>query len=264
MKIFQVDAFATELFKGNPAAVMPLDDWLSDETLQALAAENNVSETVFFVPDGDGFAIRWFTPTVEVPLCGHATLASAFVLFEKLGWRKPEITFSTRWRGNLTVRRGRDGLIVLDFPATPCKQAVIPDELQGLIGVRPLEVMKVGGSDLVAVLPTVKAVRELDFDIRGVLRLGVNGLIVTAEAGEDDGFDFACRYFLPGDGIPEDPVTGYAHTILVPLWAKRLGRTDLVSRQVSRRGGTLYCRHLGERVEIAGHGVLYMEGTVHL
>lgn len=263
--LYQVDAFADQLFKGNPAAVMPLDAWLPDETLQVLAAENNLSETAFFVPEGDGYAIRWFTPSTEVPLCGHATLASAYVLFNELGHVGDTIVFSTRERGQLTVRRGEGGQIILDFPASKTRSAVMPELMTRTIGTRGLEVARVkDDEDMLVVVDSPDHVRTMVPSHAGIYNMKLRGLVVTAEAGPDDGCDFVCRYFAPGYGIPEDPVTGSIHTFLVPFWSKRLGRSELVSHQVSARGGVLHCRDLGERIEIAGTGILYMKGEVFL
>lgn len=264
LPLFQVDAFTTEPLKGNPAAVMPLDTWLPDDTMQALAAENNLSETAFFVPHEEGYAIRWFTPTCEVQLCGHATLASAFVLFEYLAYGEESVRFYTRERGVLDVHQGEGRRLIMDFPSGTTKAAVIPEAMDRVLGARPLEVHKVGTDDFLVVLDSPRVVRTLTPNVAAFGRLNAKGVMVTAEAGRDDGCDFVVRYFAPGHGIAEDPVTGSIHTYLVPFWAKRLGRRDLVSRQVSARGGVLYCRDLGERTEIAGDAVLYMEGRVTL
>lgn len=265
LPLFQVDAFTDTVLKGNPAAVMPLDAWLPDATLQALAAENALSETAFIVPDGDGgYAIRWFTPLCEVPLCGHATLASAFVLFEHLGFTGDVLRFSTRERGVLEVRRGPGGRIVMDFPAGPLKRALMPEGLDRLLGARPLEAVKMGADDLIVVLDSAERVRTLAPHLQHLPHFKLRGLLVTAEAAPEDGADIVCRYFAPGYGIAEDPVTGSVHTFLVPFWAPRLGKAEIVSRQVSARGGTLYCRDLGERTEIAGDAVLYLRGEVRL
>lgn len=263
--IYQVDAFTDHVFRGNPAAVMPLKEWLPEETMQALAAENNLSETAFFVPEGDGYAIRWFTPVTEVPLCGHATLASSFVLFNQLGHKGNEIRFYSRERGTLVVRRGEDGMIVLDFPGSPIKPVVIPELMHRAIGMRPLETARVkGDEDFLVVVESAQAVRTMELSYPALYNMKAKGIVVTAEAGPGDECDFVCRYFAPGWGLPEDPVTGSIHTFLVPFWSKRLGRSDLVSHQVSERGGVLRCRHLGDRVEMAGRGVLYMTGEVTL
>lgn len=266
--IFQVDAFTDRPLAGNPAAVIPLQEWLPEDTMLAVAAENNLSETAYFVPHGDGYAIRWFTPVCEVPLCGHATLASAYVLFNELGFGGDEIRFDTRQRGTLNVRRGAGGRIVMDFPSGESKPSLVPDALWPVLGARPMEVHKIekaGERDLLVVLESAEAVAELAPHLSRFGEVdGARGIIVTAKADEGADHDFVCRYFAPGWGIAEDPVTGSIHTFLVPFWSKRLGRTDLVSRQVSKRGGILYCKDRGDRTEIAGDGVLYMKGQVTL
>ncbi len=262
---FQVDAFTTRPLAGNPAAVMPLESWLPDETMQAIAQENNLSETAFFVREAEGvYAIRWFTPQLEVPLCGHATLASSFVLFEQLGYGGKTITFRTRERGDLIVRREADGRIVMDFPAAKTRTSIIPEGLDRVLGARPLEVMKVKEDDLLVVLGSARSVRDLTPVLSALPRVNARGVIVTAEADDTDEADFVCRYFAPGWGIAEDPVTGSIHTWLVPFWAKRLGKDILVSHQVSPRGGVLYCRDAGDRTEIAGYGVLTVKGEFSL
>ncbi len=264
LPLFQVDAFTDRVLTGNPAAVMPLAEWLPDDLLQALAAENNLSETAFFVPDGDGHAIRWFTPSCEVSLCGHATLASAFVLFEHLGFAGDVVRFSTRERGVLEVRRDPGGRLVMDFPAGVTKRAIMPEGIERLVGGRPLEAVKMGDDDLLVVLDSAERVRTLVPRLTAFAGFKLRGMVVTAEAASEDNADIVCRYFGPGYGVPEDPATGSIHTFLVPFWAPRLGKTEIVSRQVSARGGRLYCRALGERTEIAGDAVLYLRGEVSL
>lgn len=263
--IYRVDAFTDRPLAGNPAAVMPLESWLPEETMQAVAAENNLSETAYFVREGDAYAIRWFTPTCEVPLCGHATLASSWVIFERLDPDARSIRFTTRERGDLVVTRGEAGRLVMDFPAAPTKAMIVPEGLDRLLGARSLEVHKVRDKDMLVVLDSADTVRRLSPDVSAVPRtLGISGVIVTAEADVGSGADFVCRYFAPGHGVAEDPVTGSIHTFLVPFWAKRLGKTELVSHQLSARGGVLYCRDRGERTEIAGDAVLTLEGEVIL
>jgi PhzF family phenazine biosynthesis protein len=264
LPLFQVDAFTDRVLTGNPAAVMPLAEWLPDDVLQALAAENNLAETAFFVAEGDGYAIRWFTPLCEVPLCGHATLASAFVLFTQLGFSGDVVRFTTRERGTLEVRRGPGGRLVMDFPAGATKRSIMPEGIERLIGARPMEAVKMGDDDILAVLDSADRVRTLVPRLTAFAGFKLRGLLVTAEAAPEDEANIVCRYFAPGYGIPEDPATGSAHTFLVPFWAPRLGKTEIASRQLSPRGGRLYCRHLSERTEIAGDAVLYMRGEVTL
>jgi PhzF family phenazine biosynthesis protein len=259
LPIYQVDAFADQLFGGNPAAIMPLHDWLPDRLLQLLAAENNLAETAFFVPDGDTFQLRWFTPAKEVALCGHATLASAYVIFEYLQPGRRQVTFTTRRAGPLDVSQNGD-LLTLDFPAKPAETMVAPDGLAAALGARPHAVL--GHDKLLAVFETAGEVRNLRPDFRKILALDCDGVIVTAPGY--DSFDFVSRYFAPHIGIDEDPVTGGAHCLLVPYWAKRLGKSAVVGRQVSARGGTVHGEDRGARVRLSGRAHFYMEGRVLL
>lgn len=266
---YQVDAFTNQALKGNPAAVMVLSDWLADDHLLAIAAENNLSETAFLCPEPTGseadYAIRWFTPAVEVPLCGHATLASALVVLDHLQPGRGRVVFRTREKGLLTVQKGEDGLLVMDFPASKIRPMIIPEHLDYVLGAPPLEVLRYDTNDLFVVLGSPQEVRRLAPRLAGFAQVKARGIIVTAQANRDtDGCDFVCRYFAPGWGIDEDPVTGSIHTALVPFWAKRLGREDLISHQVSLRGGILFCQHRAERTEIAGHAVLYLKGEAFL
>ena len=255
LPIYQVDAFSARIFAGNPAAVMPLETWLPDATLQAIAAENNLSETAFFVREGTGWRLRWFTPRSEVDLCGHATLATAHVMRAKLGLWSGRIAFETR-SGTLIVSEAGDKL-VLDFPAQPASPVEAPAGLAAALGVTPREVLQ--NIDLVCVLDTAQQVRALAPDIAVLARIDVRGVIVTA-AGDD--CDFVSRFFAPRAGIDEDPVTGSAHCKLIPYWSRRLGKTQLFARQVSARGGELWCEHRGKRVTMAGQAVLFLEGVV--
>lgn len=257
LDIYQIDAFASRPFEGNQAAVVPLSAWLPDATMQQIAAENNLAETAFFVPEGDGFRIRWFTPTVEVKLCGHATLASAFVLYEKLGWDAPQVAFQSL-SGPLAVAR-EDGLLTLDFPAQPGTQCDAPEALVRGLGVEPVACL--ASEDYVAVLESQQQLADLKPDFAALMELDLRGVAVTAPG---DSKDFVVRFFGPRCGIPEDPVTGSAYTQLAPYWAERLGRTHLQARQISPRGGDVYCEMAGERVKIAGSAVLFLEGKIHL
>ena len=259
LKIYQVDAFTDRTFGGNPAAVVPLREWLPDATMQAIALENNLSETAFFVPrdrenPGGGFDLRWFTPLVEVDLCGHATLGTAWVLFNRLGHAAEAATFHTR-SGPLTVTRDGDRL-VMDFPAQPPEPAEIGD-VAGALGVEPEAVL--AAPYALAVLDSEETVRAVRPDFRRVAGLDIPELIVTAP-GTD--CDFVSRFFAPTGGIDEDPVTGSAHCILIPYWAGRLGKTEMFARQVSARGGALWCALRGDRVSIAGNAAPYLEGTI--
>jgi PhzF family phenazine biosynthesis protein len=257
--IYQVDAFAGKPFAGNPAAVCILKSWFADDLLQAIAAENNLSETAFLVEAKDGFELRWFTPTTEVALCGHATLASAYVLFACRGWSGETIAFHTRRKGTLTVARQGD-LLEMDFPATPVSRIPPPDGLARALGV-PCDEIYAADEDLMVVLPDEAAVRGAAPDLAALAAIECRGIILTARGVEAD---FVSRFFAPRYGIPEDPVTGSAHCALAPFWAGRLGKTQLVARQVSKRGGELRCRSLNDRVYIAGRAILYLTGTVSL
>jgi PhzF family phenazine biosynthesis protein len=253
--IYQVDAFTGRLFAGNPAAVCPLEEWLDDATMQAIAAENNLSETAFFVRRGESFDLRWFTPAVEVDLCGHATLASAFVVFEYLDRAAEAVRFETRG-GTLTVRR-REELLAMDFPARPPQPSPPNAALATALGRAPTELWT--SPDYMAVYDSEDEVRSLAPDMQAITALGGASVMVTA-LGKDA--DFVSRFFAPACGVPEDPVTGMAHCTLTPYWAKRLGKPELHALQVSARGGELFCRDLGDRVEIAGRAVKYLEGSI--
>lgn len=257
LKLFQVDAFTDRLFSGNPAAVVPLEKWLPETTMQAMAAENNLSETAFFVKQGEGYHLRWFTPSREVDLCGHATLATAWVLWEKLGERAPLIRFETR-SGELRVTRDAKWLW-LDFPADPAQPCTAPPALVSGLGRPPREVLVAG--NFVAVYDDEEAVRSLTPDFRLLATLDNHGVIATAP-GTD--CDFVSRFFAPKFGIDEDPVTGSAHCTLTPMWAARLGRKSLRAKQISQRGGELHCQAAGERVRIGGQAVTYLAGEIDL
>jgi PhzF family phenazine biosynthesis protein len=256
---FQLDAFAAQRHAGNPAAVMVLPAFADDATLLALAAENNLSETAFLVAADDGYRLRWFTPRVEVPLCGHATLASAAVVMERLEPERDAVVFHTA-SGPLHVRRGDTGY-VMDFPMRHLTRVPPPDGLAAALGVEPLEVLADAGN-YTAVLDSARRVRELAPDVAALARLDRTGIVVTA-AG-DAPHDFTSRYFAPRKGVDEDPVTGGAHCGLAPLWAPRLGKRELRGWQASARGGEVVCRWLGERVELEGRCVFYVEGVAQV
>jgi PhzF family phenazine biosynthesis protein len=263
LKMYQVDAFTPEPFRGNPAAVCPLERWLPDGTMQNIALENNLSETAFFVREGGAFALRWFTPTVEVDLCGHATLASAFVLFHVLNEPGERVEFRTR-SGSLSVAR-RGDLLELDFPAKPPRACDPPPGLIDALGAEPADVLvAIGGAghgNYLAVYDSERAVRGLAPDFAVLRRLEGYGVIATAPG---DSVDFVSRYFAAAYGVDEDPVTGSSHCTLTPYWAGRLGKSDLSAQQVSKRGGDLRCRLAGDRVHIAGHAVLYLWGEIEV
>ncbi len=255
LPIYQVDAFTNRLFSGNPAAVCPLPRWLRDGTMQAIAAENNLAETAFFLTEGEGFRLRWFTPTVEVDLCGHATLASAFVISQLLEPGRREMLFETL-SGRLTVTRA-DELFVLDFPLRPAVPVENP-AVGAAMGRNPRELL--ASVPYLAVYGSAEEVAALRPDMAAVAALDRDGVLATAP-GVDD-CDYVARYFAPGAGIPEDPATGSAQCVLVPFWASRLQRRKLTGRQISERGGEFLCELAGERVRIAGQAVCYLKGSI--
>ena len=259
MKIpcFHIDAFARETFHGNPAAVCPLETWLPAATLQSIAAENQLSETAFVVPRGGEFDLRWFTPVMEVDLCGHATLAAAFVLFTESNFSDDAIRFYSR-SGILQALRN-DEILTLDFPARPPMPCAMPESLVRGLGCLPVGAFK--SRDFLVVFETAEQVRLLHPDFGALKTLDCLGVIATAPG---DDCDFVSRFFAPGAGIDEDPATGSSHCTLIPYWAQRLGKTKLFPRQVSRRGGELFCELAGDRVRIGGKAVLYLRGEIVL
>lgn len=261
LQLFQIDAFANEVFHGNPAAVCPLEKWLNDATLQAIAQENNLAETAFFVPKYDGFHIRWFTPKHEVPLCGHATLASAFVIFTELDPKRQSVGFESR-SGPLQVMRKRS-LLTMDFPAIPMKPCHRPPDilLQGL-NIQPQEVFSVEADpNYYAIFEAEDEVLSIEPNLNLLEQLHPYGVIVTAPGKNSD---CVSRYFAPSYGIPEDPVTGSIHCALVPYWAHQLNKSHIHAYQASPRGGELYCEDKGERVIIAGNAVKYLTGNINI
>jgi PhzF family phenazine biosynthesis protein len=254
--IYQVDAFSDRVFSGNPAAVCPLDRWLPDGTMQEIAAENNLSETAFYVGRGGSYQIRWFTPKVEVDLCGHATLASAYVVLRLRETALQRVTFQSQ-SGPLPVTREGD-LFVLDFPSRPPRPVPGDEVLTAALGRRPKELLV--AADAVAVYETEEDVRTLRPDFARLAALPYFAVCVTAPGASDA--HFVSRFFAPAQGIDEDPVTGRAHCELVPYWAARLGLTRLHARQVSPRGGELFCELKGDRVALGGRAALYLEGTI--
>jgi PhzF family phenazine biosynthesis protein len=257
--IFQIDAFTTRRFSGNPAAVMPMNSFLEDSVLQAIAAENNLAETAFLIPEGGDYRLRWFTPTIEVPLCGHATLASAAVVMERLEPGRSSVVFQSA-SGPLTVSRTDTGY-VMDFPVRLSEPVLAPAGLAEALGIVPIEVF-VNAFNYMAVLESPQVLRDLVPDMTALARMDRSGVIVTAQG--DGIYDFVSRYFAPAKGIPEDPVTGAAHCMLAPYWAKRLGKTEFRAFQASRRGGEIICRLVRNRVELEGACVFYLEGEVEI
>jgi PhzF family phenazine biosynthesis protein len=257
LNIFQVDAFTSVPFGGNPAAVVPLDAWLPDETMQSIALENNLSETAFFIRQGDDYGLRWFTPTFEIDLCGHATLATAHVIFELLDSKQSVLSFETK-SGRLTVERA-GGRLVLDFPSRPAEPAEAPAGLFEAIGRVPREVRR--SRDYMLIYDNEEDIRSIAPDFSALAKIRAHAVIVTAP-GETS--DFVSRFFAPDAGINEDPVTGSSHCNLIPYWAEKLGKTEMFARQLSARGGELFCEFLGDRVKIGGHAVLYLEGEIYV
>jgi len=259
LPIYQVDAFTDSLFGGNPAAVCLLDKWLPDATMQAIAAENNLSETAFFIHDGNDYALRWFTPTTEVDLCGHATLASGHIVLRLLEPKRDSVSFHTLKAGTLVVGRNAD-MLVMDFPARPAAPSMPPPGLLAALGGTPREILS--ARDHLIVYDSAAEVAALDPDLAALAKVDCWAAIVTAPG--DNGIDFVSRFFAPRQGVPEDPVTGSAHCTLVPYWAKRLGKNEFEARQISRRGGALRCALRGDRVSIGGKAVVYLEGQIEV
>jgi len=259
IRLFQVDAFTDTLFGGNPAAVCPLHEWLPETTMQAIAAENNLAETAFIVENGNRYEIRWFTPVVEVDLCGHATLAAAHVAFNYLHYAEDRIEFYSLRSGILSVRRNND-LLTLDFPVDKYGKIATPAVLSRALGIEPMETYK-GKTDFMAILPSEEDVKNITPDFVLLSTLDARGVIVTAEGTS---VDFVSRFFAPQSGINEDPVTGSAHTTLTPYWAKELGKNELTAIQLSPRKGHLQCTYLGDRVEISGYAVTYLKGEIEV
>ena len=259
LPIYQVDAFTDSLFGGNPAAVCPLEAWLPAKTMQAIAAENNLAETAFFVRESGDYALRWFTPTVEVDLCGHATLAAGLIVFRFIEPRRDSVSFRTMKAGTLAVSR-RGEMLAMDFPARPAVPIAPPPDLVAALGGAPREVLR--ARDHLVVYGSAAEVAALDPDVAALAKVDCWAAIVTAPG--EDGIDFVSRFFAPAQGAPEDPVTGSSHCTLVPYWAHRLGKTNLEARQLSRRSGALSCALDGDRVSIAGRAVLYLEGQIEV
>ena len=260
VKIFQIDAFTDKLFSGNPAAVCILDKWLSDDLMQSIGNENNVAETAFVVPKGKDFEIRWFTPTTEVDLCGHATLASGFVLFNLLDYPGSLIRFFSPRSGLLSVKKNEE-MLYLDFPTDTLESITgIQDVMESCIGIKPIEIYK-GKTDYISVIESESSLKSLQANLEEISKLKARGLIVTAKG---DNVDFVSRFFAPQSGIDEDPVTGSAHTSLLPLWAKKLGKSKFIANQLSKRGGQLICEFNNERCLIGGKAILYLTGEIIL
>ena len=257
--LYQVDAFTDQTFKGNPAAVCILENWPSEKLMQNIAAENNLSETAFIVRKDDTFHIRWFTPTLEVGLCGHATLASAHVLFLYYHYRGSQLHFHSEHSGDLYVSK-KDDLLTLDFPVDPITPADPPSELLGAFKKKPLEVYK-GRTDYLLIYESQKDIEGCDPDLTMLKKSKARGIIVSAPGKK---VHFVSRFFAPGSGVDEDPVTGSAHTTLTPYWSEKLGKNRMKARQLSKRGGKLICELKGDRVLISGRAVTYLKGEIEV
>lgn len=258
LKVYQVDAFASQVFKGNPAAVCPLTEWLPDSVMQNIAMENNLAETAFYVKEKEGFRIRWFTPAVEVDLCGHATLATAFVLFNYEGHTENKIAFNSR-SGLLTVSKKANQL-TLDFPVDTLTPVDALIELEEGLGVKSKATLK-GKTDYLVVVDNEAQVQQLQPDLKKIAQVKARGVIVTARG---QNVDFVSRFFGPQSGVDEDPVTGSAHTSLTPYWSSVFNKKEFTARQLSKRGGELSCRLNGNRVEISGEAKLFLKGTIYM
>jgi len=258
MKFYQVDAFASKLFSGNPAAVVPLEKWLDDETMQNIAMENNLSETAYFVKEGTHYHIRWMTPVAEVKLCGHATLASAYVIFNFIEKDAAQIKFTSK-SGELIVDREGE-MLSLNFPSNKPKKIEVTDVIKSVFAKEPLEVLE-GGNYTFIVFDDEEYVHTINPNFELVKQIHPHGVIITAKGSD---VDFVSRMFAPNEGINEDPVTGSAHTVLVPYWSEKLGKKNFRARQVSKRIGELWCEDLGSRVKISGKAVLYATGNLFL
>lgn len=259
MKIYKIDAFTDKIFSGNPAAVCPLENWLSDELMQKIALENNLSETAFYIKKENKFFIRWFTPTIEVDLCGHATLASAFVIFNYENYYKDKINFYSHKSGELSVTKNGD-LLTLNFPSDKIEEIELTEELTNGFNIKPKSVYK-GKTDFLFIYNNENEIENLKPEIEKISKLNCRGIIVTAKGNKSD---FVSRFFAPQSGVNEDPVTGSAHTTLTPYWSKELGKTELTAIQLSERKGYLKCKFLNERVEISGNCVLYLIGEIFI
>ena len=260
LTIYQVDAFTKQVFAGNPAAVCPLDEWLPDGTMQKIALENNLSETAFFVKKDGVYEIRWFTPTIEIDLCGHATLASAFVIFNFLGETQSVINLHSHRSGDLSVEKKGD-FLVLDFPSHLPVECELPAGVAEAVGALPAKSWEAQGNMLMLLFESENDVAALKPDMSALSELAYDEVIVTAKGTKAD---FVSRLFAPRIGIPEDPVTGATHCSLIPYWAEKLGKEKLYARQVSSRGGELFCELAGNRVKIGGNAALYLKGEIYV
>jgi PhzF family phenazine biosynthesis protein len=259
LKIFQIDAFTNTVFGGNPAAICVLESWLDPETMQSVASENNLSETAFLVKRSSDYEIRWFTPTIEVALCGHATLAAAFVLFKFFKYPDEMIRFFSQHSGLLTVSKHKD-LLTLDFPSDTIEKVELPADILNAFPKKPVEAYR-GKTDYLLLYESQQDVEQCDPDHSLLKKSSARGVMITSPGND---VDFVSRFFAPGSGIEEDPVTGSAHTTLTPFWSKRLKKNSLSAKQLSKRKGELHCEMAGDRVKISGNAVAYMQGEIYL
>jgi len=259
VKLYQIDAFTDKVFSGNPAAVCILDKWIDDKTMQNISAENNLAETAFVVKKNNDFEIRWFTPSVEVDLCGHATLSAAYVLYKYYDYKSDKINFYSKASGILSVIKNKNSL-TLNFPTDTYEEVKIPQSLIDAFGIKPIEAYK-GKTDYLVIFDNQNQIENLNPDFSLIATVGGRGVIVSAKGTETD---FVSRFFAPQSGINEDPVTGSAHTTLTPFWAKKLNKNVLSAKQLSKRQGYLKCKHLGNRVEITGKAVTYLIGEIQI
>ena len=259
-KIYQIDAFTDSVFGGNPAAVCILESWISDSLMQQIAAENNLAETAFAVPSKNGYELRWFTPEIEVDLCGHATMATAFVLFNYYELKQNTIRFISPRSGELLVTKSNTGSMTMDFPTDDLQPVSVQENINTAIGKIPLETYK-GKTDYLLIYESQKDIKNITPDFYLLSKLDCRGVIVSSKG---DKVDFVSRFFAPQCGIPEDPVTGSAHTTLIPYWSSKLGKTIMSAKQISKRSGNLTCEFLGERVKISGNAVCYLIGEINI
>lgn len=260
LTIYQVDAFTKRVFAGNPAAVCPLQERLADDVMQQIALENNLSETAFFVKENGVYAIRWFTPTIEIDLCGHATLASAFVIFNHLSETESVINLHSHRSGNLSVEKQGD-VLILDFPSHPPVECDLPEAIAEIIGATPVKSWEAQGNMLMLLFESEDEIKSLQPNMSALSELAYDEVIVTAKGTDSD---FVSRLFAPRIGIPEDPVTGTTHCSLIPYWAEKIGKEKLYARQISARGGELFCELNGDRVKIGGNAILYLKGEIYV
>ncbi|WP_036151181.1 PhzF family phenazine biosynthesis protein [Maribacter forsetii] len=259
-KIYQIDAFTSKLFGGNPAAVCILEKWLETDLMQKIAAENNLAETAYAVKKDDHYELRWFTPEIEVDLCGHATLATAFTLYNYYGYNENTLRFISPRSGELLVQKSESGLLTMDFPTDDLTPVSEQTNISKAVGKQPVETYK-GKTDYMLIYQSQAEIEAIVPNFHLLNELDCRGVIITAKGNE---VDFVSRFFAPQCGIPEDPVTGSAHTTLTPYWSEKLNKKTLSAKQLSERGGDIQCEYLGDRVKISGNGVCYLVGEIEI